>query len=468
MPRPIEQCPQLLFIDDEEGVLRFIGRSLPELGYQTFTASHWDEARDLLDQETVRPDIVFFEPCLGGEPDLEGLRSIQERVDQTPVVVISSERKPGLIVEAIRNGAWDYVVKPFGVDTLRQIIDRILLARDEAPRSASSEPALAEEDFVAANPRMLEIRETIGRIANSRVPVLIEGETGVGKDIIARQIHLASRWCDRPFVKVNCAALPHDLTESELFGHTRGAFTGAHIDRIGKFKQASGGTIFLDEIGEFPLGTQAKLLQVLQDGRFSPLGSDEESMVDVRVIAATNRDLEDAIREREFRADLYYRLHVVGIKVPPLRERLDEVPVLCGHFLAKLGEELETEVKEVPAKLLGAFSSYEWPGNVRELENMVKRYLVLDDQNAIEGEIAAKSNQQVFEKVDQLADEYLQKADEGVSLKKIAKEAAARVERSVISTTLSKTGWNKWQAAKELGVSYKTLLTRIEEYQIAP
>ncbi len=467
-PAQTETCPQLLFIDDEEGVRRFIGRSLPELGYRTFTASHWDEAKELLHNRRVQPDIVFFEPCLGGKADLQGLRSIQEWIDEIPVVVISSERRPGLIVEAIQNGAWDYLVKPFGLESLRRIIDRILEARQEEAGSTPREPALPAEDFVVCNPRMIKIRDMIQRIAHSRVPVLIEGETGVGKDIIARQIHLASRWSHRPFVKVNCAALPHDLTESELFGHTRGAFTGAQMDRVGKFKLADGGTIFLDEIGEFPLGTQAKLLQVLQDGHFAPLGSDQETQVDVRVIAATNRNLEEAIAQKQFRSDLFYRLHVLGIQVPPLRDRTDEIPMLCRHFLSRLSEELGESAAELPESMLQAFASYDWPGNVRELENLVKRFLVLRDQDAIHSELTLKSSRQVFESVDELADQYLNKLDQGVSLKLIAKEAAARVERSVIATTLARTRWNKWQAAKELGVSYKTLLTRIEDYGIKP
>jgi transcriptional regulator with GAF, ATPase, and Fis domain len=269
-------------------------------------------------------------------------------------------------------------------------------------------------------------------------------------------------------VKVNCAALPAELTESELFGYQRGAFTGATTDRPGKFEFANGGTIFLDEIGEFSPSVQAKLLQVLQDGRFTRLGSNSEVRVNVRIIAATNRELEDAIARGAFREDLYYRLNVVSIDIPPLRDRREEIPVLSEYFLNKYTAEYRTPALPIPPDLMELFMTFRWPGNVRELENVIRRYVVLQDGDGIRAELESRLSKQMDGQIEALTESYLQDNPESVDLKEVSRRAALMVERNMIIKTLRKTSWNKWRAAKELRVSYKTLLTKIEQYDIKP
>jgi two-component system response regulator AtoC len=309
---------------------------------------------------------------------------------------------------------------------------------------------------------MKQIHDTVVQIANERIPLLLQGESGVGKEVIARLVHRCSKWSRRPFVKVNCAAVPAELAESELFGYEKGAFTGAYIDRPGKFEFANGGTIFLDEITEFTPATQAKLLQVLQDGKFTRLGSNQEIQVDVRVIAATNQKLDDAIEKGTFREDLYYRLNVVNIEIPPLRERKEDIPLLCDHFLSKFSEQ-NGNLKKIPEVLSKLFHAYQWRGNVRELENSIKRYLVMQDEEALRMELEAKISSQTL---DDIIDKG--KNEESLDLKEIAKKASAVAEKNMIIKTLAQTNWNKWRAAKELKVSYKTFLTKVVEYDIKP
>lgn len=262
--------------------------------------------------------------------------------------------------------------------------------------------------------------------------------------------------------------MPTELVESELFGYKKGAFTGAHADRPGKFEFANSGTIFLDEIGEFTPSIQAKLLQVLQEGRFTRLGSNRETHVDVRIIAATNRKLEEAIEKGAFREDLYYRLNVVNLEVPPLRERRMEIPILCQHFFKKFCVEYNSTVTTLPERLEKLFSSYHWPGNIRELENLIKRYIVLQDVELIQVELEGKMVRGEVERIDAITQFSLQKAEDNLNLKEISKQAAAVAERGMITRALLSTNWNKWRAAKELKVSYKTLLTKIEQYRIKP
>jgi len=267
---------------------------------------------------------------------------------------------------------------------------------------------------------------------------------------------------------VNCAAVPGELVESELFGFRKGAFTGAYTDRPGRFEFANGGTLFLDEIGEFTSSIQAKLLQVLQDGRFRRLGSNRETEVNVRVIAATNRKLEEALKDGTFRQDLYYRLNVVNLDVPPLRWRSEEIPLFCKHFMKKLSSQYDSDVTELPQELEKLFSRYHWPGNVRELENLIKRYLVLGDAESIQTELEGKMVREELDEINEIAESYLQENKANLDLKEVRKKATAVAEKSMIRKTLRQTHWNRWKAAKELKVSYKTLLTKISQYQIAP
>jgi two-component system, NtrC family, response regulator AtoC len=457
---------QLLFIDDERNLHDFITRRLADDGYKVLCAAHWREARDILSRGDLRPDVVFVEP-LSAEADLA---EISATCQPTPVVVLSVSRDPRKVVNAMKSGAHDYLCKPINFSELRRVVSDALTP-EPAQRKPSRSPAArtgSPSGFVFLSPKMKQVHQTALQIAGARVPVLIQGESGVGKDVIAKIIHQESKLASKPFVKVNCAALPADLTESELFGYQKGAFTGANMDRPGKFEFANGGTIFLDEIGEFSPAVQAKLLQVLQDGRFTRLGSNEEVKVEVRIIAATNRRLDQAIEEGRFREDLYYRLNVVMVDVPPLRDRKEEIPVLSEHFVNKYRDEYRSAVEEIPSSLMEVFMAFQWPGNVRELENVVKRYLVLQDAESIKDELQGRMSQQMSSQIEALTASYLRDNPDSVDLKEISRKAALMVEKEMILTTLRKTSWNKWRAAKELKVSYKTLLTKIDQHEIMP
>jgi len=371
-----------------------------------------------------------------------------------------------MIVNAVKQGADDYVSKPFTLEELDNSIRSVLDSEPMRKTSGKNGQESGDFEFVFASKAMGRIRQTSVQVAKTNIPVLLTGESGVGKDVIARFIHQNSNLIGCPFLKVNCAAMPDNLVESELFGYRKGAFTGAYVDRPGKFEYANGGTIFLDEIGEFSSSVQAKLLQVLQEGKFSMLGENREIEVNVRVITATNRKLIEAIREGKFREDLYYRLNVVNIHIPALRERPEDIPVLCEHFRKKFAREYHSEDIEISGELLDKFLQYAWPGNVRELENTLKRYVVLRDKQSIFEYIDSRESAALEESpgtMGLMIDNY-----RGRELKEISRDAAARVEKEVIAQILRKNGWNKLRTAKELKVSYKTLLTKIEQYEIMP
>ena len=321
------------------------------------------------------------------------------------------------------------------------------------------------------SPAMRAIKQIIAQIADTNATVLIRGESGVGKDLVARAIHAASPRHDRPFVKINCAALPAELLEAELFGHEKGAFTGAYRRKLGKFEFANHGTLFLDEIGELPLGLQAKLLHVLQDQEFSRLGGGEMIRVDTRVIASTNRDLEAALAAGQFREDLYYRLNVVEIKVPPLRERKEEIPVFVAYFLEKFLRQYGRKATPKP-EILQCFNEYSWPGNVRELENMVRRLVVLDNGGQIQDELLARQRTGT---PDQPADtappgsvQPVRVEGAPMGLREIARRAAREAERRAIAEVLDRVRWNRTEAARLLKISYKTILSKIVQLGLAP
>jgi DNA-binding NtrC family response regulator len=457
--------PQLLIVDDEEGVSQYVRKNLQSLGYDVLTSTDWDEAKSLLKNPDVQPEIIFIEPLLKASNGGRSLQEICAEVEQTPVIVLSTSRDPQGIVQAIQAGARDYVCKPIEFKQLCETISTTLAPKRGLERGHAKTPS-KEVELVIGSTEMERVYKTVLQISETQVPVLIGGERGVGKDLVARMIHQKSSIRDQPFVKVNCAAMPTELVESELFGYRKGAFTGAHIDRVGKFEFANGGTLFLDEIGEFTSSIQAKLLQVLQEGRFTRLGSNQETEVEVRIIAATNRKLEKALKDGTFREDLYYRIAVVNIDIPPLRERREEIPLLCKHFLEKLGPQYGGTVSKLPKDLEQLFCSFNWPGNVRELENLIKRYIVLQDADSIRAELENKMTGGVSEEIDEIAESYLQDGDSEMDLKKISKKAAAVAEKDMITKTLRRLQWNRWKAAEELKVSYKTLLTKIQQLGI--
>jgi DNA-binding NtrC family response regulator len=389
----------VLVVDDEESVRTFLSELLGSAGYQVRCAASGSQALEMLAGGSF--DAVLLDVVMPEMSGLEVLRRYRGAGGAAPVIVLSALAGADDAVRALKMGASDYLSKPFGNDELQDVLARALGTR--APERQAAAPVVIPPRapspvvdtlpdarvLISTSPSMRRARALVERIADTDVPVLLLGESGTGKEVIAREIHARSQRRGKPFIKVNCAALPGELLESELFGHERGAFTGATAEKPGKFELADQGTIFLDEIGEMAIRLQAKLLQVLQDEEFFRVGGKKSVRVDSRVVVATNRDLEKEIALGNFREDLYYRLNVVAIRLPPLRERREDVVPLTDHFLKKYGRHYINGVSELPKEVLQAFADYDWPGNVRELENMIRRLCVLKDASLVLDELHA-------------------------------------------------------------------------------
>ena len=468
--RAVPERKQILVVDDAEGIRTYLKNLLSLKGYDVLLAEDGQRALEVL-RDGAEPEVIVLDIMMPGMDGIELLGKIKEAWPQIPVIMLSVVGKAATIVEAMSLGASDYLNKPFEEEELDIALAKVLEKETIiAEREELRERLRVHEEretFLWASEKMQRLRELIEQVADADVTVLVHGESGVGKEVIARTTHELSNRSKRPFVKVNCAALPAELLESELFGYERGAFTGASARKAGKFELADNGTMFLDEIGEMSPPLQAKLLQVLQDGEFSRLGGETDVRVDVRVIAATNRDLEQMVQGGSFREDLYYRLNVVNVYVPPLRERPDEIPVLTAHFLEMYSRKYNRNVDSISDRLMQAFQQYAWPGNVRELENMIKRIVVLESEQAIADEImGAPSAEGSRSRVERMVEE-IDPTDDRISLREIGKRAAREAEREVLRRVLYQTNWNRKKAARILEVSYKTLLQKIKECGLA-
>jgi two-component system response regulator AtoC len=461
---------RVLVIDDDPGVRDYMEALVSRQGYRVSAAADAEEALAGLDR--IKPDIITLDVVLPGIDGLETLRRLKQRMPEVPVVMLSRHGQARNIVEAMRLGASDFLRKPFEVEELelafqkalekRALKQEVELLRGQA-RSATELLLLAGD-----SPKMVEVREIIEQVADTDITVLVRGESGTGKEVVAREIFQLSGRREQPFVKVNCAALPSELLESELFGFEKGAFTGAQKRKLGKFEYANNGTIFLDEISEMHPALQAKLLQVLQDGEFSRLGGEADVRVDTRIIAATNRNLEEAVADGSFREDLYYRLNVVTVHIPPLRDRKDGIPLLVDHFLTKNNEQYNKDVQQLSTETMDLLMRYHWPGNVRELENMVRRMVVLGNEQTVLEEIAlkrpepepAESGGDPFD-IEELGADVAR--GESIDLKAISRRAAQVAEKRVIERVLHQTRWNRKEAAERLQISYKALLYKMKE-----
>src|SRR5690349_7209903 len=386
--------PYVAIVDDDAGFAQYLRTFLSLRGYEARCYTRGDELLASMKQNEP-PDVILLDVMMPGLDGLATLRATKASRPEAQVIMLSGRNQASTIVEAVRLGAADYVVKPDDPEGLGEIaLDGAIKNAIEKNRLVSELSELRqqlsddEDRAVWGNSeKMRGIATVIEQVADSDVTVLIRGESGVGKELVSRAIHQRSTRRNRPFVKVNCAALPAELLESELFGHERGAFTGAATTRIGKFEQANGGTLMLDEIGEMKPALQAKLLHVLQDAEFTKLGSNKRINVDVRVVAATNRDLEKMMTSGDFREDLYYRLKVIELTVPSLRERRDEIPTLTDFFVARYSRKYNRPARPISDELRQLFAVYEWPGNIRELENMIKRVVILQDEQLVVREI---------------------------------------------------------------------------------
>ncbi len=462
---PEPRSPRLLVVDDAEGVRAYLASFLEMRGYQVDTAEDGRSALALIEGGAA-PDLLILDVMMPGIDGLETLRRLREIQPDLPVVMLSVIGKASTIVSAMQLGAVDYLNKPFEEQELEAVlakwIERRTLERERADLRGSVADPVA--DSVWKSEAMQLIRGVIDQISETDVTVLIQGESGVGKEIVARAVHARSSRSHGPFVKVNCAALPEDLLESELFGYERGAFTGANSRKLGRFEVANKGTIFLDEIGEMSPALQAKMLQVLQDSVFTRLGGHEEIKVDVQIVSATNRPLVEMVAQNHFRKDLYFRLNVVNIDIPPLRERREEILDLTETFLRRYSVQYDRPRPEPSAELLRAFERYSFPGNVRELENMIKRIVVLESEDSILEEIARREAGEERGRTGlQTLLEDIEETAGAVPLREVGRRVAQQAEREAIERVLRHTGWNRKQAAKLLNVSYKTLLQKIRE-----
>src|ERR1700685_1602353 len=455
---------RILVVDDEPSIRKYLGTLLEVDGYQVETVVSGQEAVEKIESGD-RPDFIILDVLM---PELNGIETLKQlmEIDRSlNIVMLSCSNEVGTVVEAIRLGAQDYLTKPFE----KAELDVAMLKCRQKQQLRAENKALREycdtitEDlcFLAASPQMVRIRQQILQIAPVDVPVFIYGESGVGKEVVARMIHMRSTRRNQAFVKVNCAALPGELLESELFGFEQGAFTGAVRSKPGKFEQATKGTIFLDEIAEMSPHLQAKLLHVLQDGQYSRLGARSVVHVDVRVLAATNMDVKEAMRSGRFREDLYYRLNVLSIHIPPLRERTSEIPLLFRHFLVKYSDKYQKAAPDPSKHLIEAALRYPWPGNLRELENFVKRYVILEDDEGSFRELLEMTGQQ-----QRLTPREASPVPKEMGLKALVRGLKDEAEMEAIADALEKTNWCRKDAAKMLGISYKALLYKMRQFNL--
>jgi two-component system, NtrC family, response regulator AtoC len=449
---------RILVVDDEENLRLVLRTLLRRNGYEVETASSGEEALGLVD--SFGPDVILTDvrmPKMGG---LDLLTTLKAKGNDATVIVMSAYGNTDLAIDAIKSGAYDYVQKPFKPDevvlALRKAEERELLRRENRALREEIRKEHKFEDILAKSAKMQEIFRTISKIAEYKTTVLVTGESGVGKELVARAIHRRSTRRGGPFVPVNCGAIPENLLESELFGHQKGAFTDAIADRRGLFEEANGGSLFLDEIGELPLGLQVKLLRVLEDDKIRRLGETRDIKVDVRIITATHRDLTAETKAGRFREDLFYRLNVLPIHAPPLRERKDDIPLLIDHFITRNNTRLGTNIRGLDTETRRLLYEYSWPGNVRELENTIERAMVLAEGDQL---VAADLPERIREARDPVQ---MQLASGELSVKKTMRV----IEEILIRRALQKTKGNRTRAAEVLEISHRALLYKIKDYEI--
>ena len=446
---------KILVVDDDESVRLVVQMQLEEAGYQVLTACDAREGISLADEHG--PALVITDLKMPGGSGMDVLKKIHSEHPETAVVMITAFGTIQTAVEAMKSGAYDYVTKPIDFDELVLIVNRALEHQRLIEEVHTLRRALDEkygfESIIGHSRSLIRVLETATRVAQRDSTVLINGETGTGKELLARAIHQNSRRKQQSFITINCGAIPKDLLESELFGHTRGSFTGAVGPKKGKIEMAHGGTLFLDEIGEMPLELQVKLLRLIQNGEIEKVGATDPTHVDVRIIAATHRNLQALIEDGTFREDLYYRLAVVPLEVPPLRERPEDIPELVEHLFLKARQKHELPQLKLPSVLTPYFSGYRWPGNVRQLENVVERLVVLATGDEISFNDLPDFLQRQSNGLDAIQFEL---PAHGISLEAIEKE--------LILKALQKFDWNQTQAAKYLDISRRTLIYRMEKY----
>lgn len=453
---------RLLVIDDDLSVRQFLTNMLRRAGYSVKAASGGVEALKLLEQDPA--EVVVTDLMMDGMTGMEVLQRVKEGWPDTEVVMITAHATTENAVRAMKNGAYDYVTKPFNIDELKLIICKAFEKRAIHDENVELKRALTDRhgyaNLVGRDENMLKVYDMIERVKDSPVTILITGESGTGKELVAKAIHFEGQRKARPFRSINCGAIPETLIEAELFGYRKGSFTGAVRDHEGLFVSAQGGTVFLDEVGEMPLATQVKLLRVLQDRTVKPLGGVEEKRLDVRIIAATNRDLATQVREGRFREDLYYRLNVISIEIPPLRKRISDLPLLVQHFLDQYTEQFSRNPMRLSNEAALLLSSYKWPGNVREVENVIQRCVALSRSDDVGTDTLPPEIRQAGGAERGVLP--LSVGPGGADLEKLVEH----YERTLLESALSRSGGVKTEAARLLGISFRSLRYRLQKIGI--
>jgi two-component system response regulator AtoC len=452
---------RLLVIDDEENMRHMLSTVLGKAGYQVDSASDGSEGLQMINEACY--DFILCDIKMPKMSGMEFLKAARAKIETTTVIMMSAYGTIDTAIEAMKLGAYDYISKPFKTDevylTLKKAEERENLKKENfrlKERIQNIEDSYNFGNMVAKSKAMKSVFRLAAKAAQYKTTVMVLGDSGTGKELIARAIHFQSDRSKMPLVPVNCGGIPETLLESELFGYKKGAFTGADRNKNGLFQEANGGTIFLDEIGELPLALQVKLLRVLQENEIRPIGDSKSFTVDVRVIAATAKNLEEEVRQGTFREDLFYRLNVLSVTLPPLRERSEDIPLLCDHFIARFNKQLEKDIRGISSAAMSRLLAYGWPGNVRELENAIERATVLAEEALLAPEhfppeLDQRSNK---DNMDEIIN--------GFSLKKAQKI----LEAKLITKALSETGGNRTRAARLLEISHPSLLTKIKAYDI--
>ena len=457
---------RIWIIDDDRSIRWVLEKALKQANMEVTSFENADGVLERLDTE--RPNALVTDIRMPGMDGLQLLKQIGERHPELPVIIMTAHSDLDSAVSAYQGGAFEYLPKPFDVDEAIELVNRAVAHGQATGRSQTAPQQAASPEIIGEAASMQEVFRAIGRLARSKITVLINGESGTGKELVARALHRHSPRADQPFIALNTAAIPRDLLESELFGHERGAFTGAQNARRGRFEQADGGTLFLDEIGDMPAELQTRLLRVLADGEFYRVGGHTPTRVDVRIIAATHQDLEQRVKEGQFREDLFHRLNVIRIHMPPLRNRKEDIPLLARHFLNEAAKELNVEVKQLDEATIAYLAQLEWPGNVRQLENTCRWLTVMSPGQVIHlddlpPELQHKSAKPSVSDdwegcLRRWADQHLASGDEA-----LLDDAVPRFERIMIEVALMHTGGRRQDAAKLLGWGRNTLTRKIKE-----
>ncbi len=451
---------KILVADDEKSMREFLDIMLKKEGYKVTLASNGEEVMKLIEKDIF--DLALVDIRMPRQDGISALKRIKSISPETVVIMMTAYASADTAIKAMKEGAYDYITKPFKIDEIKLIIQNALEKKHLQKENLLLKQVVRDryhfENIIGQSSKMLELYDLLEKVAPTKTNILITGESGTGKELVAKAIHYNSPRKDKPFVTLNCGAIPESLIESELFGHMRGAFTDAISTKKGLFEVADEGTIFLDEISELPLMMQVKLLRVLQDGEFKRVGGTEDIRVDVRIISATNKNLEEAVREKQFREDLFYRLNVIQVKIPSLRERKEDIPLLTSHFLKRYSEELGKQISQISPEALRVLVQYDYPGNVRELQNIIERAMALETSQELTAQnLSSYIEEQLPSKKRPLD---LEIPSEGVDLEKIVED----VERTLLLKALDRTKGIKKKAAELLHINFRSMRYRLEKY----